>query len=184
MNIKASAMAVFVALVLALGGYWYYSPFMSLKTMQTAAQQQDADTFNQYVDYSRVRDSLKEQMSALLGEQLGAERQSGPDSLGVLLGRAVINPLVDALVRPEVVMRAMNSGEFKPAVQSSGSGSSPAKMDEIQWQIERQTLNRVKAYAMEPGSTERSTALGMVFERDGFFRWKLIELRLPTQGKR
>ena len=69
---KLKTIAGVLALTTAVvGGYWYYSPHLALKSMQAAAQQKDADKFNQHVDYPKLRESFKGQMSAIMAEQLG-----------------------------------------------------------------------------------------------------------------
>ena len=110
MRAKAIAAAVLVAL-LALGAWWYWSPYVAMRSMLEAAQQRDAERFNRYVDYPRVRENLKDQFGTRVGEAMGARR--GDDAgramgaLGSLLATALADRFIDALVRPEVVMRAM-----------------------------------------------------------------------------
>ena len=57
MKLKAIA-GVLALTVAAVGGYWYYSPHLALKSMQTAAQEKDADKFNEHVDYPKLRESF------------------------------------------------------------------------------------------------------------------------------
>ena len=61
MNIKISKSVLFaiLAVILTIGASWYWSPFLAIKQMQSAAKVGDADTFNDYVDYPRLRESLK-----------------------------------------------------------------------------------------------------------------------------
>jgi hypothetical protein len=105
------ALAGLVVATLALGAWWYWSPYLAMRSILEAAQQRDADRFNRYVDYPRVRESLKAQVGARVGEMAGGGR--GDDAgramaaLGSLLATALAEPFIDAMVRPEVVMRAM-----------------------------------------------------------------------------
>jgi len=195
MGIKAAAAGLLIAVAAATGGYWYYSPVLSMKSMQSALEKRDADTFNQYVDYERLRESFKGQMSAMMAEQMGTRGSSGTSgagALGAMLGLAMVNQMVDAFIRPEVVMRLMQSGEMDSAgrdgrpKQSSGSSGpsgskgTPDSGDDIRWEIERKGFNRVIAYRMESGETDTARALGVVFERYGFSQWKVTELRMPA----
>lgn len=165
----------------AVGGYWYYSPHIALKSMQVAAQQKDADTFNQYVDYSRLRESFKGQMSAIMAEQLGKSGGSGAESLGAMLGLAMVNQFVDALVRPEVVMKAMQSGDFSP--KASTTKATDANREMPNWTIERKGVNKLIAYGRDPKAVDNTKPVGVVFERFGFADWKLTEIRLPQGGE-
>lgn len=180
MKLKAIS-AVVVLAAATVGGYWYYSPHLALKSMQTAAQEKDADKFNEHVDYAKLRESFKGQMSAMMAEQLGKSGGSGAESLGAMLGMAMVTQFVDALVRPEVVMRAMQSGEFSP--KPGGESTSASADKKPSWTFERKGTDKLIAYAVDPQSPDKSKGLGVVFERYGFAAWKLTEVRFPADGK-
>lgn len=98
--------AAAVVLLLAISAYWYWSPFLAVRQLQTAAQNGDAETFNDHVDYSKLRESLKGQFSALVAEKMGAPQDASNPfaALSSLIGLGLVNQMVDALVRPEMVM--------------------------------------------------------------------------------
>jgi hypothetical protein len=178
-----------LALLLGLAAYWYWSPFLAVRQLQTAAQNGDAAEFNRHVDYPRVRDSLKAQFSALVEHKLGAPQDSGNPlaALGSLVGRGLVNPLVDALGRPETVMEALKHGRL--AQPAPGSGQAPASESarpdgKPHWIIDRQGVNRMAAFAIDPDHPDQPNAerLGLVFERSGFVDWKLTEIRLPASA--
>jgi Protein of unknown function (DUF2939) len=128
---KSHAVAVLVvALLLALGAYWYWSPFLAVRELQQAAKAGDADAFNAHVDYPKLRESLKKQMADLLARKIGASADSGNPlaALGGMIGGRLINPLVDAMVRPETVMAAMSSGRLggSAGAQASAPVTAPA----------------------------------------------------------
>lgn len=174
---KSKLIAGSAVLAVAVGGYWYYSPHIAMKAMQSAAQKQDADAFNERVDYPKLRESFKGQMSALMAEKVGDT--SGAGAFGAMLGMAMVNQFVDALVRPEVVMRAMQSGEFQlKGGANNGTAESGTPSKKVDWRIERKGVDKVIAYAMEPGQPTDAKATGLVFERQGFTDWKLTEIRL------
>ncbi|UUZ77388.1 DUF2939 domain-containing protein [Polaromonas sp. P1(28)-13] len=62
----------------------------------------DADAFNERVDYPKLRESIKGQLSALLGEQMAKTQDAGNPfaALGSMLGMAMVDRFVDAMVRP------------------------------------------------------------------------------------
>ena len=110
-------LAALVVATLALGAWWYWSPHLAMRSMLEAAQQRDAERFNRYVDYPRVRESLKEQFGARVGELGGAGRDDDAgraiSALGSLLATALADRFIDAMVRPEVVMRAMTEARMQ-----------------------------------------------------------------------
>jgi hypothetical protein len=148
MTVKAVISAMVLAVGVGVGAYGYYAPIMAMQGMQAAAEQRDADTFNQYVDYPQLRESLKGQLAGMMATQL--------------------------------VMRAMQSGEWSAKPSGSADAPKAGTSDDVVWRIERDGFSRVTAYAMAPGETDTAQAVGMVFVRHGLFDWKLTELRLPA----
>lgn len=175
---KNAAVGVVAAAVIAAGGYWYWSPVLALKEMRAAAEKGDADGFNNYVDYPRVRESLKGHLSAHMAESLGetSKDTTGIAAVGAALGAALIGSMVDAFVRPEVVMRVMQSGKLG-AKEQPAAGTAPASEDKSKLEpvAERKGMDKYVVHLREKGSTDDVASL--VMERSGFATWKLTELR-------
>lgn len=174
---KVGVSAAAIALA-AVGSYWYFSPYVSMSSMRSAAVVKDADAFNDHVDYPKLRESLKGQMAAMMGEKLGAGSQSGAESFGAALGMALLGPMVDAFVRPEMVMRSMQDGKFQPRLGGDQSKTESSSKQEVKWDIDRKGVSKLIAYPKDDGSKDARP--GFVFERYGFADWKLTEVRLPA----
>lgn len=198
MTTKTIKIAVIAAAV-AVAGYWYWSPFLAIRQMQSAAQAKDADAFNERVDYPKLRESLKGQLSAVMGEQMAKTQDAGNPfaALGSMLGLAMVDRFVDAMVRPETVMRAMQDGQMSPAAAQPSDAPVPptsnqdsqapaeARENKPQWTYDRKGVDKLIAYATNPQKpgAQNSEKLGVVFERSGFANWKLTEVRLPAMEK-
>ncbi len=194
-SIRTAALAGALA-VAAIAAYWYWSPHLAIRNMQAAAQAKDADAFNDYVDYPKLRESFKGQFSALMTERLGESTAAENPfaALGTMMAMAMVGNLVDAMVRPEAVMRIMEDGKLaQPGKQSTDappapSGTAPqtgtASPDggKPKWDFERKGVNKLIAYAVEPNKADAlaTDRFGVVFQRSGFADWKLTEVRLPT----
>lgn len=176
---KLVAVAAVVALT-GLAAYWHFSPYLAMRSMRAAAEAKDADAFNERVDYPKLRESIKGQMAAVLTDGLGSKSasQNSMEAAGAALALALVNPLVDALVRPEMVMKTMSKGEFdlKP-----GKAPTSEPTQAPTWDVKRLGMNKVIAYAQDPNDP-KTEKVGVVFERNGFADWKLTELRLPTRA--
>lgn len=122
-----------------------------------------------------MRESLKGQMSAMLAEQMKNSKSKGFGSLGAALGLALVNPLIDAYVRPEMVMKAMQEGAFDLEGKKGPTAKESDK--KVEWDFERSGVNKVIAYAVDAAKPQER--VGFVFERSGFADWKLTEVRLP-----
>jgi hypothetical protein len=189
MNSRAVKGGVAAALVV-IAAYWYWSPLLAIRQMQLAAKAGDADAFSDHVDYPRLRESFKGQFSAMLTEKMAAQ-SSNDDSaakvgaaLGMMLGTAMVNQFVDAMVRPEVViMRAMQEGKLMPKKSADGGSSTPTDSgspapQKVEWSAEHKGVDKYIAYAHRPGEAE-DRRIALVLERSGFATWKLTEIRLP-----
>ena len=177
-----------VAIVLAVTAYWYWSPVLAMHQMQSAAKAGDADAFNDHVDYPKLRESLKGQLSVALTQYLGSQPQPENEfakagaALGAMLGMAMVDKMVDAFVRPETVMRAMQQGKMMPnkeAAPQPAPQTSAEPAEKVVWQAERKGVDKYILYASEPGEAE-DKRVGLVLERSGFVTWKLTEIRLPA----
>lgn len=182
--------ALAVAAGMATGGYWYYSPHLAVKATLKAADSGNAEAFNARVDYPRLRESFKGQMSAFALKSTG-QGAGGAESLGAMLGLAMVNQMVDAFMRPEMVMHVMQTlkvqleqGDRRPGAQGPGASPSQAPGREngkIEWTFERPSVDKLIAYAREPGVGVDEPQPGFVFERSGFADWKLTEIQLVLE---
>lgn len=185
MTTKALA-ALLAAFAIALGAYWYASPYLALRSIQAAAQARDADRLNAHVDYPRLRESLKDQVSAQLAHELGGDA-GGQDALsqlgtalGATLGRALGDRLVDALVQPELVMRALTEAQLQPRGKRDTPDEGHAAGPAVTWTSERVGLNTLLVHGHRRADAP-DDRLTLVFDRSGFADWKLTEIRLPPQ---
>lgn len=188
----SSASKVIVAAVAiaaaSMGAYWHFSPYLAMRSMQSAAQDRDADSFNENVDYPSLRESIKGQMSALVAPKLDDETKTSAFSmLGSAIGLALMNQMVEAFVRPEVVMKLMAEGKMsvgRPTSRTDGPGATEPSAPETkaEWKLKRVSADRVIVYQREEEALSGGQA-GLVFSRHGFAQWKLSEIRLPSQKK-
>ena len=197
MTSRTSKATAFAA-ILAVAAYWYWSPYLTVRQLQSAAQSKDADAFNRHVDYPKLRESLKGQFSGMFADKLG---QPGNDLakagsvVGTLIGMAVVSPIVDAMVRPETIMRAMLDGHLSPKGEPKApaqavdtvqpSVQSNAESGKIKWTYRRQGVNQVIAYANDARQPDQpdQDKFALVLQRSGFANWKLADVRLPALNK-
>ncbi|MBW7940751.1 MAG: DUF2939 domain-containing protein, partial [Candidatus Omnitrophica bacterium] len=154
MEQKGKSKAVLGAFAIAVTGiaaYWHYSPYLAMKSLREAAEARNADAFNEKVDYPKLRESLKGQMAAMVADKMGTGASSGNqfEAMGSALALALINPLIDAMVRPEMVMKAMSKGELSLKPGRADAGQLGEAKQEPKWDVERANMNKVIAYAQD-----------------------------------
>jgi hypothetical protein len=166
-----------VAAALALGGYWYWSPVLTVRQMQAAAQKRDADAFNEHADYPKLRESYKDEFSANMRAKMSDAGNAAAHGYELQLAKA--EHYADVLARPEPVMRAMRHGP----IYERTSYDDEASLGKPIWTYERKGVNTLIAYATDPNQPDapREAKWGLMFQRNGFTDWKLTEFRLPTQ---
>jgi len=190
--IKAGA----VAAIVAVAAYWYWSPLLAVRQMQSAAQNRDADAFNEHVNYPKLRENIKGQFSAMFTDKLSAPTGShsalalAGATFGAKLGMVMVNQFVDTMLRPDTVMLAMRDGRFPRSAKQSNGTATPADGqtaaapksaggDKPKWVYERQGPNRVIAYSTAAEDESRGK-FTFVLQRSGFATWKLTEVLLPA----
>ena len=179
-----SKLKIFVAILLAagliVGIHWYYSPFLAMNSMLSAAKAKDADNFNDYVDYQSLRESFKGQFSVKMAEVMDKQPSNPFSALGAMLGMTLINQMVDSLVRPELVMKMMEEGKAQQPNKSltSKPNTDESNAKELRWEFERKGVDLVLATPIREESKDSQPVF--VFRRTGYAKWKLTEVRLPA----
>jgi hypothetical protein len=185
---KRLSLAAAVLLALAVAAWWYWSPYIALYQMRNAAVSQDADAFNDHVDYPKVRDSLKGQIAARITGGPGTRpRSDNPfenagSALGSMLGLALADKAIDALVRPETVMQAMKNGSVRVRTDDGQAQSGPdgdGNTKQPDWRTERQGADRMLVVVNPRAPAPGKDATAFVLQREGFANWKLTGIRLP-----
>lgn len=174
--------SIFIATVLGVGAYWYFSPFLVLNTVQTAVKTGDAESFNKHVDYPLLRENLKVQFTSMIERQLPKDKGMIA-GIGQMFVQAMVNQLVDPMVQPQNVMAAMKEGQFgnkpeadTPSAPTTPTSEAPVKVD---WKFDRINTDKLVAVAHNAKGPAAGKSIGLVFERSGFANWKLTDVRLP-----
>ncbi|HEX9955353.1 MAG TPA: DUF2939 domain-containing protein [Allosphingosinicella sp.] len=164
---------IVVAVLLAAAGTWYYvSPGMTVKAMVEAAQKNDEAAFSSYVDYPALREDMKSELTNRLQQE--AKRDNSAEAkLGLAMGMAMMNPIVDSMVSPKGMTAAFATLANQQKASKEGGGGKQAKGSiPADPQIRRQGLN---SFIVSGKDTPDS---GLVFERHGL-GWKLSGIQLP-----
>lgn len=188
-----------MAVVLAVAGYWHFSPYLTLRTLQTAAQARDFETLNRHVDYPLLRESIRGQLQGALAGRMRPPSDNPIAAIAGSLGNAMISAAVEVLVRPVTLASLVRTGEAvglpgapstlpppvatPPAVPGPSpapSSSAPAPAEpRTEWRLDREGVNRVVFFPRDrPGEQ-----VGLVLERRGFAGWILTGLQLPERFK-
>lgn len=172
---KLRTMALLGA-ALALAGL-YASPYLAVREMRDAAQQQDAARLAGQVDFPALRASLKQGVQArLAGQERRADGQpTMASAMGAAVAGALLGPMVDSLITPESLSRILQGQRPAAAVAGGLGGGVPP--EEVRTRMAYESPGRFVLSIRRAGADEEPVEL--VLHRDGLLSWKLAELRLP-----
>jgi len=158
---KRRLVPLLLVAVLAIGlVYFWLSPLLALRGLQQAIQAKNPSAMERYVDFTRVRESLKSELNRKLMEGVQKDT-SGFGALGLLFVAPLVDRMVDVYVTPE-------------GLASIGTGQSPEQADVkgvVNWQLRRRGFSEVFIHAKD------SPNQGLVMERQGL-GWKVVRIQI------
>jgi Protein of unknown function (DUF2939) len=163
-------------LVLALGGLYYViSPFLFLGSLQTAFRQGDSTGLENLVNFPSVRQSLKAQLSVAFTEFMNSDSSMKDNpflGLGILLGPAMIDRVVESYCTPEMIasMAKTGSGNNRAVTDGPMKVSLPdfSQVDWSKLHFRRQSLDSFSLGKDEASLLVRWEGLG----------WKVVKLEI------
>ncbi|KLB48905.1 DUF2939 domain-containing protein, partial [Xanthomonas euvesicatoria] len=69
---------VLIAFLLTVTAWWFGGPYMTMHGLSKAIEQRDTAALERYVDFPRVRSSLRAQLNDYLVRQAGPDIATGP----------------------------------------------------------------------------------------------------------
>lgn len=157
-------------IVIASGTLWYFeSPAWTLKGMNDAAQSHDADALNAYIDYPALRESLKAELMTRMTAEAQKDR-SGFGALGMVVGSAMMGPMIDGLVSPSGMRAALLANRE----ESTAPAASALHVPKEPVIVRRNFSEFLVTAKNRPNS-------GLVFKRHGL-SWMLGGVELPPDA--
>src|SRR5438128_12218167 len=102
-----------IALLATAGGWQYLTPQITLHSIQDAARRGDLATPNELVDFSSVRDSVKESLKASYNRSARKELSDAvfAEVIAMMLGGFFIDHFVDLVASPSGIA-SLTTGEL------------------------------------------------------------------------
>ena len=169
---------VMAVLALALGvAVFLVSPWWSIAGLVQSVRAGDKYRTELYVDFPRVRVSLREQLIAQAGESMAKDMQDNPfAAFGAMIGTVA----VEAFVTPEGLQRLMeNELPAEGAKESSDSRVAIARHAYDKIGLEWLSANSIRVLIFEEGT--RTVVTTARLEREGL-RWRVVDVEIPDLG--
>ncbi len=151
-----------LAALVGLMAYLWFSPYLALWGIQRAIQSNNSKALERYIDFPRVRESLKADLNRVLLEQVGREENTFA-ALGFLFVAPLLDQIVDVFITPE-------------GLASIGTGEEPQRgnLEAVRdWRVKREGLSKVLLHHKD------NPEEGLLMERQGL-GWKVMRLQIKT----
>jgi hypothetical protein len=159
------------ALIIAAGVTWYLaSPGWTLHQMKAAADANDPDALNSYIDYPALREDLEAEIMGQMMAQAKKDK-SGFGGLGLAIGTAMIGPVIRGLVTPAGIRAALIAKRDQAQAKAAPQAASALRVPDDPVIVRRGFSEFLVASKKQPQS-------GLVFKRHGL-SWKLSGVDLP-----
>jgi hypothetical protein len=171
-----------VCIILLIAAISYFSPYWTVHCLRDAFKKKDVAALNTLVDYPILRENVKNDCATAIGRRL---RDSSPEghgllsTLGLMVGNAVIDVGVDALVSPASLEALFDGASPREVIQNEGAPNAAP-----QTQFTKGSVKPTYDYAYESLDSfvvHRKTdtsALTFGLERTGPFSWKLNRIQI------
>lgn len=177
MNKKTAVIAIGVAVAAFAAATWA-SPYWQLHRMRTLVEARDAPAVARYVDFPRLRESVKAGVMRRLGAGGAlAEARNPFAAFGQAMALAVLDPVVDAAVSPAGVVAMLEAGEirFQPRREEAAPVEGETMREKVNYDLSYRGWNQVLVQRADGGG------VAFVLERDGLWRWTLVAVELPEE---
>lgn len=175
--------ALALAVLVAIAGYVVAGPYLTVRAIRAAIEEQDASALSRQVDFPALRASLKAQLLDAMVRGAGADVQENVlGAFALTMASGLVNGTVDAMVTPtglagvmegRKVWRNTRDSFTRPATDAQGQPAAPpAPLHDAKYRYE--STSRFTATVVD----ESGKPLVFVLRRDGL-RWKLADIRLP-----
>lgn len=184
--------AIILVLLLAAASY-FASPFIVLWQIQSAVKANDADAITSLVDFTQVRDAIKNSLHSAMTDALGEYAKNAKNdpnpfaAAGAGLRMLIAGPMIDSAVAtyvtPQGLIKALGSGKapdlssaMSSSFASSSSSLSNATSNSPQMDFHYVSADRFAVNVRPPNTAHIETRLCRV----NVFGWKLCSMSVAN----
>lgn len=168
-----------IALVIAIVGYLYASPYLVLNSIKTAAQNGESEKVSQYIDYPSVRQSFKDQMNAMMAKELMNQDTDGFAALGAMLASTMVDKMIDGFVTPEGMTLMLQGKDLKQSAQQSMGGQDSSNQENEEPKPEYEAgYTSLNDFEVVIKDQDQSKEVKVLMVRDGL-SWKIHKIAVP-----
>jgi hypothetical protein len=163
-------------LVAAAVGWYFASPWYTLRQMKSAAEASNSEALSTYIDFPALREDLKADLLASMMAEV--PKDNSPFSgFAMALAPAIVGGMVDGFVTP-AGLKAMFVSKSKEAKAAKAPGNDAPKPGAEALQMKEDPIIKRRGFSEFLVTSKDEPNSGMVFKRHGL-GWKLSGVELP-----
>ena len=158
-----------VAAWLAVGAWFFATPYLSGWSLVRAAKAGDAEGISAHVDFPALRESLQANAAQSIKDLSSAFPNNPIAQMGASLAATVAQNAIVAAVTPETVALLLSG------VPPDGPMGSPIRASDFDLSMGYSAFSRFVVEARRPGGS--GSPLQLIFARSGISDWRLTSVR-------
>ena len=116
-----------IAASVVTGCYAFASPWLALKDLTQAFEDQDTRKIEKLVDFPELREDIKVTARAAMMKSAAIELEGNPfAAMGIMMANAIVDPIIDQVISPAGLQLFFSAGEM-----SGGTDGLPENIDAI-----------------------------------------------------
>ncbi len=185
-----------IAASVVTGCYAFASPWLALKDLTQAFEDQDTRKIEKLVDFPELREDIKVTAKAAMMKSAAIELEGNPfAAMGIMMANAIVDPIIDQVISPAGLQLFFSAGEMsggtdglpenidaiaRDLIPSGDGGVASSGVDAAQ-SVEVKTeyigINEFEVQVSNEGTLNESVSFYM--RREGLGGWKISGLRVP-----
>ena len=185
-----------IAASVVTGCYAFASPWLALKDLTQAFEDQDTRKIEKLVDFPELREDIKVTARAAMMKSAAIELEGNPfAAMGIMMANAIVDPIIDQVISPAGLQLFFSAGEMsggtdglpenidaiaRDLIPSGDGGEASGGVDAVQ-SVEVKTeyigINEFEVQVSNEGALDESVSFYM--RREGLGGWKVSGLRVP-----
>ena len=116
-----------IAASVVTGCYAFASPWLALRDLTHAFEDQDTRKIEKLIDFPELREDIKVTAKAAMMKSAAIELEGNPfAAMGIMMANAIVDPIIDQVISPAGLQLLFSAGEM-----SGGADGVPENIDAI-----------------------------------------------------
>ena len=185
-----------IAASVVTGCYAFASPWLALRDLKQAFEDQDTRKIEKLVDFPELREDIKVTAKAAMMKSAAIELEGNPfAAMGIMMANAIVDPIIDQVISPAGLQLFFSAEEMSIDVDevsknidliakdliSAGDRSEIYQgMDAVQSNEVKTEYVGINEFEVQVSNAENlNESVSFYMRREGLAGWKVNGIRVP-----